>query len=44
MLSYAAFSLLAYFTLQGKLRYAVWIFMAALAVKTWLAQARERNQ
>jgi hypothetical protein len=35
--AYAIFSLLAVFTLDGKLRYAVLILMAGLALKTWIA-------
>jgi hypothetical protein len=35
--AYAALAILAGFTLEGVLRYAVWILMAGLAVKTWIA-------
>lgn len=34
---YAGLALLARFTLTGTMRLAVWIFLAGLAVKTWLA-------
>jgi hypothetical protein len=34
---YAAMALLAAFTLDGKLRTAVWILMGGLAVKTCIA-------
>jgi hypothetical protein len=40
--AYAAIAVLAAFTLQGKFRIAVWIFMAGLAVKTWLASLQAR--
>ncbi len=35
--AYAVLSLLAAFTLDGTLRLAVWILMAGLALKTWIA-------
>jgi hypothetical protein len=35
--AYAVLAILAAFTLDGKLRYAVWIFMAGLAAKTAIA-------
>jgi hypothetical protein len=38
--AYAIFSLLAAFTLEGKLRTAVWILMAGFAAKTWIAHRR----
>ncbi len=34
---YAGLALLAGITLTGTMRLAVWIFLAGLAVKTWLA-------
>jgi hypothetical protein len=37
MSSYAVIALLAAFTLDGTFRYAVWILMAGLAVKTYIA-------
>lgn len=37
---YAALAALAGFTLDGPFRLAVWIFLAGLAVKTWLAALR----
>jgi hypothetical protein len=37
MSAYAVFALLAALTLDGILRTAVWILMAGLAVKTWIA-------
>jgi len=39
---YAAIALLAGVTLSGKFRIAVWIFMAGLAVKTWLVSLPRR--
>jgi hypothetical protein len=35
--AYAAIALLAAFTLDGKFRLAVWIFLGGLAIKTWIA-------
>jgi len=35
--AYATLALLAAFTLDGVMRSAVWIFLAGLAVKTWIA-------
>ena len=35
--SYAAFALLAWLTLDGVFRYAIWILMAGLAAKTLIA-------
>jgi hypothetical protein len=35
--TYAALALLATFTLDGNFRLAVWIFLAGLAVKTYIA-------
>ncbi len=37
MAAYAVIATLAAFTLDGALRYAVWILMAGLAFKTWIA-------
>ncbi|HUI79960.1 MAG TPA: hypothetical protein VLY24_18665 [Bryobacteraceae bacterium] len=37
MSSYAVLALLAAFTLDGTLRYFVWILMAGLALKTYIA-------
>ena len=37
---YGVLALLAAFTLDGVFRIAVWILLAGLAVKTWIAQAR----
>jgi len=35
--SYLALAALAQFLLEGKIRIIVWIFLAALALKSWLA-------
>jgi hypothetical protein len=35
--AYATLALLAGFTLDGTLRYAIWILMAGLALKTYIA-------
>jgi hypothetical protein len=34
---YAVLAFLAAFTLDGSIRLALWVFLAALALKTWLA-------
>jgi hypothetical protein len=41
MVCYAAIALLAGFTLDGKPRLVVWIFLAGLAVRTYLATLRK---
>lgn len=41
MACYAAIALLATFTLDGKFRLVVWIFLAGLAVRTYLATLRK---
>jgi hypothetical protein len=41
MICYAAIALLAGFTLDGKFRLVVWIFLAGLAIRTYLASLRE---
>jgi hypothetical protein len=35
--AYGLFALLAWFTLDGVLRSAVWVLMGGLALKTWIA-------
>lgn len=37
MAAYAVLATLAGFTLDGKLRYFIWILMAGLAIKTYAA-------
>jgi len=39
--TYAGIALLAEFTLTGKFRFVVWIFMAYLAVRTYLHTLRK---
>jgi hypothetical protein len=41
MACYAAIALLAAFTLDGNFRLLVWIFMAVLAVRTYLHAVRK---
>jgi hypothetical protein len=41
MICYAAIALLAAFTLDGKFLWVVWIFLAGLAVRTYLATLRK---
>jgi hypothetical protein len=43
LLCYAALALLAGLTLEGVWRLGVWVFLAGLAVKSWLATARGRE-
>jgi hypothetical protein len=41
--SYAFLAILAFFTLDGKIRLATWIFLGAFALKTWLVVLKERQ-
>ena len=43
MAAYGALALLAAFTLESLFRNAVWVLLAGLAVKTWIARLRERQ-
>ena len=43
MAGYGVLALLAAFTLDRTPRIVVWLFLAVLAVKTWIA-AKQRNQ
>jgi hypothetical protein len=43
MAAYGVLALLALFTLDRVPRFVVWLFLAALAVKTWIA-AKQREQ
>jgi hypothetical protein len=43
MACYAVLALLSAFTLEGVFRIAVWILLGGLAVKTWIAQAQQRD-
>ena len=40
MAAYVVLALLAYFTLERTARIVVWLFLFALAVKTWIANKR----
>jgi len=40
MAAYVVLALLAFFTLQRMPRVVVWLFLFALAVKTWIANKR----
>ena len=40
---YGLIALLAGFTLDGKFRIVVWIFVSGLAIKTWLAWMQQRR-
>jgi len=42
MATYAALAVLAAFTLDGKLRLAIWILMSGLALKTLIAYKARR--
>ena len=41
--SYVVLAILAFFTLDGKIRLATWIFLGAFALKTWLVVLKERQ-
>jgi hypothetical protein len=41
--TFAGLAILAYFTLDGKIRLATWIFLGAFALKTWLVVLKERK-
>jgi hypothetical protein len=41
--SYGVLAVLAFFTLEGKMRLATWIFLGAFALKTWLVVLKERQ-
>jgi hypothetical protein len=42
MCCYGILALLAGFTLEGRIRLAVWIFLGGIAIKTALAVAKRR--
>ena len=44
MAVYATIAVLATFTLDGKLRIGVWIFMAMFALKTYIAYKANQQQ
>ena len=41
--TFAGLAILAYFTLDGKILLATWIFLGAFALKTWLVVLKERQ-
>ena len=41
--TYVGLAILAFFTLDGKVRLATWIFLGAFAFKTWLAVLKQRQ-
>ena len=44
MAAYAVLAIVGGLTLTGKIRYALWIFLAGLAAKTLIAVAARRNE
>ena len=42
--AYAALAVLAYATLDGVMRLALWIFLGGLAVKSWIAHAAQSRE
>jgi len=44
LLAYAVIAVLAGLTLDGVWRAGVWVFLGALALKSWLAKAKERRE
>ena len=41
--TFAGLAVLAYFTLDGKILLATWIFLGAFALKTWLVVLKQRQ-
>ncbi len=41
--SFAGLAILAYFTLDGDILLATWIFLGAFALKAWLVVLKERQ-
>ena len=44
LLAYVALAVLAGLTLEGVWRAAVWVFLAGLAVKSWIAVVKRRRE
>ena len=44
LLAYLALAVLAGLTLEGVWRAAVWVFLAGLAVKSWIAVVKRRRE
>jgi len=40
---FVGLAVLAYFTLDGKIRLATWIFLGAFGLKTWLVVLKQRQ-
>jgi hypothetical protein len=41
--AFAILAILAYFTLDGKILLATWIFLGAFALKAWLVVLKQRQ-
>ena len=41
--TFAGLAVLAYFTLDGKILLATWIFLGAFALKSWLVVLKQRQ-
>jgi len=41
--AFAVLAILAYFTLEGKMLLATWIFLGAFALKSWLVVLKQRQ-
>ena len=41
--AFAGLAILAYFTLDGKILLATWIFLGAFALKAWLVVLKQRQ-
>ena len=41
--TFAGLAILAYFTLDGKILLATWIFLGAFALKSWLVVLKHRQ-
>ena len=44
MVTYGVLGLLAFVTLEGKVRMATLVFLAGFGVKTWIAEWRRRGE
>ena len=41
--AFGGLAILAYFTLDGKILLATWIFLGAFAIKSWLVVLKQRQ-
>jgi len=41
--AFAALAILAYFTLDGKILLATWIFLGGFAIRAWLVVLKQRQ-